>query len=264
MRRLLAALLFAIAAPAAGARAQDSVIVVNTDSLVKVVQDTAVIAQTDSLVKIMQSLFARRPVDPESAYADSLDSALRIAKDSLRRFPQPVPTSDVPDPRFFQMDDWVREYLASEWRKYALATASSVERGYCLTYQLDWGWNEEQAYRITKIEPANTMQSDVGSITFTCPAGPFKAELHVHPPSTCVSRGGNSQYCWFGGSDAYECFPSDGDHDHLNFWLVDDKFGALQCDEHAVVYWKPDPKDRQAAVLARQIIAKWRSAKRLP
>jgi hypothetical protein len=233
MRKLILALLFAIAAPAARAQAPSPT----------------------------PNVFIHVP-DPAEAYQDSLNAALHIAEDSLRRFPQPLPQVVGPDPRFFQMDDWVREYLATEWRNKTVTDPASSERGYCLTYQLDWGWNNETAYRITNItKPDSLESSDVGAIVFSCKPDQFKAEIHVHPPSTCTAQTTSGQYCWFGGTDAYECFPSDGDKAHLDYWLVDDRFAALQCDEHAVIYWTPDPKRRQAGLLAREIIKVWRAAK---
>lgn len=138
-------------------------------------------------------------------------------------------------PRFAIMDDWVREYLSAEWDVHAQDSVI-LERGYCLTYQLDF-WAGELAYRVTQISKGDSVEADANGISFTCPKGKNKASLHVHPPQTCESDTGP---CWNGGSYSFQCFASEQDQRVLA-WLKQ-PFGMVQCDRSAVIGYFPKPK----------------------
>ena len=140
------------------------------------------------------------------------------------------PQARAQTPRFVVLDDYVRERLAADWRAAQGANAAvQHERAYCLGYQLDF-WGGELSYRVTQLEPAKERFSTVHSIAFECPKGEGRAELHVHPPTTCAGEDGP---CWLGGPYGYQCLASDQDYRYLA--LIGEPWGLVQCDEHAIV-----------------------------
>jgi hypothetical protein len=130
------------------------------------------------------------------------------------------------------MDDYVREYLIADWDKHA-KDPIILERAYCLKYQLDF-WADGLAFRVTQIEPATVFVATNASIEYSCPPGPNRAELHVHPPQTCAGPDGP---CWAGGPYAYQCLASGGDKQTLVHYK--EKFGMIQCSREAVVTFWP-------------------------
>lgn len=144
-------------------------------------------------------------------------------------------------PRFAIMDDYVRQILIEDWDLHA-KDSIPLERGYCLQYQLDF-WAQEIAYRVTQITAATP--TDVGSsyIAFKCPAGPNRAELHVHPATSCLGEDGP---CFRGGPYAYQCLESDADTRWLNH--SGELFSMIQCSREAVItFWPkalPQPQFR--------------------
>lgn len=160
----------------------------------------------------------------------SLLLATLLCACSVQAYP---PKAAAQTPRFAIMDDYVRERLAAEWRTAQEGKAVQRERAYCLRYQLDI-WAGEPAYRVTQIDTAHMIDATVQSASFTCPEGPDRAQLHVHPNHTCVSITGP---CWKSGPYAWQCLPSDQD----KLWLLStgDAFSMVQCDEHAIVAFFP-------------------------
>lgn len=139
-------------------------------------------------------------------------------------------------PRFAIMDDYVRQILIADWDLHAKDTVL-LERGYCLQYQLDF-WASEIAYRVTQISRPDTV-TEVGSsyIAFSCPKGAGRAELHIHPPNSCLGPEGP---CFPGGVYAYQCLASDADTRWLN--RSGEPFGMIQCSREAVIAFWPTPK----------------------
>jgi hypothetical protein len=125
---------------------------------------------------------------------------------------QPADTTQI---RFVILDDYVRDFLASDWDLHA-KDPIILERGYCLGWQLDF-WAGEMTYRVTQISRPDSVDAKPSSISFSC-TGRYPghlAQLHVHPPQTCATRKGP---CWNGGPYAYQCQPSDQDQAWLT-WL---------------------------------------------
>lgn len=135
-------------------------------------------------------------------------------------------------PRFAIMDDYVRQILIDDWDLHAKDTII-LERGYCLQYQLDF-WGQEIAYRVTQIARAKVVESGPGYIAFECPKGPNRAELHVHPATSCLGRNGP---CFPGGVYAYQCIESDTDSRNLSY--KGQAFGMIQCSREAVIAFWP-------------------------
>ena len=148
------------------------------------------------------------------------------AAPSVTSAPQPVAV------RWGILDDRVRDYLAREWDAHD-HDQPILERAYCLKWVYHW-WGGEIAYRVTEIAPAMTRNATTHSIELACAPGPNVAELHTHPPQTCVSE----THCWPGGTFAWQCMPSDQDVAWLRH--EDHAFGMVMCDRHAVVTYTRD------------------------
>jgi uncharacterized Fe-S cluster protein YjdI len=138
--------------------------------------------------------------------------------------------TDSTAPRFVVLDDYIREYLGEEWDKHAGDTIK-LERGYCVRWQYDI-WAREKAYRVTQIFPAEVLEAQPSEIVFSCPPGKNGAEIHVHPPQTCINGD-----CWNGGPYAWQCLPSDADRNYL-LWAMQ-PFGLVQCDRNAIRFYFP-------------------------
>ena len=156
--------------------------------------------------------------------------ALPVFHDAARA--QDSPTDSLPRIRFVVLDDYVRDILARDWDAHSRDTVL-LERGYCLGYQLDF-WAGEIAYRVTQISAADSVSADSSSISFSC-TGKFTghlAELHVHPPTSCLGAYGP---CFRGGPYAFQCKESDQD---LR-WLAGKRqpFAMIQCSREAVIYF---------------------------
>lgn len=131
-------------------------------------------------------------------------------------------------PHLVQFDNWVREYLTAEWDAHA-ADSVKYERGYCLTFQRDYVW-DEIGFRVTKVERAKVVDSTSYSLTLDCPKG--TAIMHVHPAQTIYVDGTREEL----GPDSYQCFPSGQDVRSLT--ASGDVFAVVQCDRRAlIVYW---------------------------
>lgn len=144
----------------------------------------------------------------------------------------------LPRPRFVVMDDYIRDSLAADWDRHA-GDRVILERGYCLGYQLDL-WANELSYRVTQISmPDSAFGAGPSGISFTC-IGKYPghlAELHVHPPQTCMTMTGQ---CWTSGPYAWQCLPSDQDQLHVDW--IGQQFGMVQCSREGIVFYLADSK----------------------
>jgi hypothetical protein len=103
------------------------------------------------------------------------------------------------------------------------------ERGYCLTFQRDYVW-DEIGFRVTKVDRAKVIDSTSYSLTLDCPKG--TAIMHVHPAQTIYVDGTREEL----GPDSYQCFPSGQDVRSLT--VLGGVFAVVQCDRRAlIVYW---------------------------
>lgn len=166
------------------------------------------------------ALPAQTPVSPRDSSIAAFGKDLQALNDSV-----------AVKPRFAIMDDYVRDFLSADWDKHSKDPQQN-ERAFCLRYQLDV-WAGEPAYRVTQIENAAVSDSTVASIVFSCPRGPGRATLHVHPNTTCFRDG----YCFIGGPYAWQCLESDTDTRTLNH--SGDAFGMIQCSREAVITFWP-------------------------
>jgi hypothetical protein len=137
-------------------------------------------------------------------------------------------------PRYVVVEDAVRDYLAREWDRH-LVEVPMTEHGHCLRWDLV-SFAGETAYHVYAIsKPESIMLAAASSIAFRCAPGPDVAEIHTHPPQSCMTETGP---CVDGGWYAHQCFASPLDAAHLR-WLGQ-AFGLVQCDRHALVFYFPE------------------------
>lgn len=133
-------------------------------------------------------------------------------------------------PRYVILDQHVKDVLASDWRAHANDPAI-LERAYCVEYRKDVWVIPEFVWRGISIRPADHVMGQTPTSILALSCNPGEAVLHVHPPQSCIS----DTECVPGGSLADQCFPSLTDRQSLN--RSTEAWAAVQCDEHAVVFW---------------------------
>lgn len=153
--------------------------------------------------------------------------ALLLTVPSSARESRPTP----PVAPLVVIDPWVRDLLASVWDD---THPAQVERAYCVAYVVTH-LDGAPVYRVWAIAPALAVIADPYHVSARCPAGASVAFLHVHTPTTCTTSALTS--CVLGGSDAWECAPSETDR--LELLRDGDAFALLQCDRHAILAYYP-------------------------
>lgn len=139
----------------------------------------------------------------------------------------------------------VRDTLAANWDE---KDPNQPERAYCAFIAKYTAKDGTIAYAVASVSRAledstKADQATPYTVVYSCPrtvgAG-FVIGVHTHPPTTCANT------CFFGGSDAYMCQPSDIDIRTLTRSLS--PFDVLQCDRHALVPYFPLPRPKKAAI----------------
>jgi hypothetical protein len=134
--------------------------------------------------------------------------------------------------------DSVREQLRAAWS----ADANQVERAYCVTAAALYRGTPDSAAGhqlgevihlfVTGIKEARVLDAAPDRIrAVSCGPNAF-AILHTHTPTTCIDG-----KCTYGGVGAFQCFPSRTDY--LTMLLHRHKFGVVQCDANAFVFFYP-------------------------
>lgn len=148
--------------------------------------------------------------------------------------------------RYGVIEDTVRNKLAKLWN--ADTSVIQSEKGYCVTsyeviqFPSDNSINavKDTMYRVFQIVDAKYVKdsSDENNISFSCPKG-FPG-VHTHTPTTCYAyKDGkiDPDFCFHGGPDAYECFPSRTDV--ISLIRRGDDFGIIQCGEYEFRFFYP-------------------------
>lgn len=136
---------------------------------------------------------------------------------------------------YVTLDGGIRAYLGLSWDSH-LSDTPMLERAYCVKY-IPVVIGDEVIFQVNAIRQADSIFATPEMISYQCPSGRGRANLHVHTPQTC-----SGDVCEMGGRDAYACQPSEIDQDSLD--RSGDKFGLIQCDRMAVVSYWPTKRKR--------------------
>lgn len=134
------------------------------------------------------------------------------------------------------LDSLPRALMAADWTD----TVYQHERAYCAT-KYDRLTSVDPTnprytvilYWIRAVERAPEFQSSPEGVSFRCPLQAIP--IHSHAPTTCTLAIQGRQECVYGGLNAWQCQPSSGDLQYLEFNRM--TVGVIQCGRDAFRFY---------------------------